>query len=287
MSDVLVVAFDGLDYDLIQEFDCETILSMEEFGKIDNHSQMSAIKTSELYASFITGKNYQEHGLEGLVRERPRKELCDLLIPKFFRRNIRGFDWLQSILQEALRVEEREFYDKRDLECETIFEQVENSKALFVPGYNPSLFWKKNSIGFSFSSIDYEDRPLEYYWDEWEFPRREKKFFRPVNKWYDFCMMHFHRPDMYQHIYENPGDNKLDRKKLKEVYQDFDDMTERVVEYFGEDYDIIIFMSDHGLPTETEHNENAFYSCNKEIFGNKEPSIMDFHDEILDLINEF
>ena len=44
-------------------------------------------------------------------------------------------------------------------------------------------------------------------------------------------------------------------------------------------YERIIFMSDHGLPAEEGHNENAFYSSNKELFGEEKPHITDFYDK--------
>ena len=45
-------------------------------------------------------------------------------------------------------------------------------------------------------------------------------------------------------------------------------------------------MSDHGLPTPHQHNEKAFYSCNRELFGDTTPLITDFHDRILDIVGE-
>jgi predicted AlkP superfamily phosphohydrolase/phosphomutase len=62
---VVVIAFDGLDKDLIEEFGLEN-LTQQEFGSIDNVSGMSSIKTSELFASFITGKNFENHGVKGI-----------------------------------------------------------------------------------------------------------------------------------------------------------------------------------------------------------------------------
>lgn len=52
-----------------------------------------------------------------------------------------------------------------------------------------------------------------------------------------------------------------------------------------EGFDTVLFVSDHGLPDVEKggHNENAFYSCNKELFGDKTPHITDFHDKILEL----
>jgi hypothetical protein len=54
----LIIAFDGLDYELIQEFGLETI-PQREFGKIDNTTGITSIVTYELFASFITGKTWK------------------------------------------------------------------------------------------------------------------------------------------------------------------------------------------------------------------------------------
>ena len=56
-------------------------------------------------------------------------------------------------------------------------------------------------------------------------------------------------------------------------------------------YDKIIIMSDHGLPYDKNHdkeghNLRAFYSCNEELFPDKTPKITDFHDKILELVEE-
>ena len=63
---VLVVALDGLDYELIKKYKCNQLTEMKEFGNIDNYTGIHSIKTSEEFASFITGELYGIHGIEGL-----------------------------------------------------------------------------------------------------------------------------------------------------------------------------------------------------------------------------
>lgn len=75
-ENVLVVAFDGLDKEWIEEFELENIMQ-EEFGAIDNQTGMKNIYTSELFASFITGKNPQEHGIDGLTTWSNQKPLFE------------------------------------------------------------------------------------------------------------------------------------------------------------------------------------------------------------------
>lgn len=78
-------------------------------------------------------------------------------------------------------------------------------------------------------------------------------------------------------------------EKVKETYHEMDELAGEIIERAEENgFDTIIFMSDHGLPTVEEggHNENAFYSCNHELFGDKTPHITDFHDRILQLTGD-
>ena len=49
----------------------------------------------------------------------------------------------------------------------------------------------------------------------------------------------------------------------------------------------VIFMYEHGMIESQgkfwEHNKNAFYSCNVELFGEETPHITDFYDRILEI----
>lgn len=282
----LVVAFDGMDLELIKEFGCDNLLSMQELGRIDNQSNVSCVKTSELFATFITGKDWRDHGVKGLSRANLRTSFLDTLLPQKLVNRVRGCNRVKKVLETGLKVNELMLYDKTDLQVEAIFDEVDNSKALFVPGYNPSLFWKKNGLGVTMSNVDYEEHDLEYYWDEFEYNRRRRKFMRPVNDWFDFLMVHFHRVDAYQHIYGNPWENPDDYSKLESLYLEMDEFAGSILDKFGSEYDTILFMSDHGLPTEKGHNENAFYSCNSQLFTRLVPDITDFKPVLVDCIDQ-
>lgn len=98
-SSVLVVAFDGMDKSLIQERNLSSI-KQNEFGYIDNHTDIHKIKTSELFASFLTGTTYESHSIKG-VSPYPhtiRGELRDVLIPNYLKENIRGFFRLDTAI---------------------------------------------------------------------------------------------------------------------------------------------------------------------------------------------
>jgi hypothetical protein len=279
---VLVVAFDGLDYELIKEFGLQNI-TQSEFGRIDNQTNTHEVKTSELFASFITGEDFTKHEVKGLKKPEP---LASSFIPNYLVENVRGFHSLKNVLGDFFKTESR-YYDKTDLESETLFDRIDNSRALYVPSYNPSPYWMRNGTGKKLEKISVEEKPDGYYWDVHEHLRRRKEVFTDVNKWFDFCMIHFFRPDMHQHLYGDPNLSTFDKEKLRKLYMETDELAGEILQFFGDDYDKIIFMSDHGLPTEKEHNENAFYSCNKELFPNSKPHITSFYNKILDSLNKF
>lgn len=273
----LIIAFDGLDKELIEKFGLENVVQ-EEYGTIDNKTGMSSIITSELFASFITGKTHEEHGVKGLfyydggIKGKIVEYLTD---PKFVK-NIRGFHRLRKILMAALDVEKRR-YTKENLDCKTIFEEVDNSRAMFIPGYNPDKFWEMKC----------EARPLEYgygsevyldFWDNRSFQHRKRKLFSEL----DFMsrpllMCHFHKVDIHQHLYGDKEIGNYDEKKLIKLYKDTDRFAKEIKEKaLDAGYERIIFMSDHGLPSKYGHNENAFYSSNKPLFPDRTPKITDF-----------
>jgi hypothetical protein len=62
---MIVVGFDGLDKELIEDFDLENV-KFAETGKINNADGVKKRSTSELFASFITGETHEVHGVTGL-----------------------------------------------------------------------------------------------------------------------------------------------------------------------------------------------------------------------------
>lgn len=281
----IVIAFDGMDYELIQKFELDNVIQ-QEFGTIDNSTDINKIFTSELFASFITGETSEKHGVEGLNKWNNRTvrniEKTADRIPFFDKfRGIRHALW-NSINSIDARIEK---YDSSDLEAKTLFEEIDDSRAIFVPGYNPSTFW---AIGADLEPLKYgysRDETAEHY-DTREFSHRKQELFSELENDFtgarDFLMCHFHRIDTYQHLYGDKEAGSYDEEKLYALYKEMDDLAGEIKQKAEEaGYTRIIFMSDHGLPTETGHNENAFYSSNQELFGVEKPHITDFASEFL------
>ncbi|MFB6158104.1 MAG: alkaline phosphatase family protein [Candidatus Nanohalobium sp.] len=286
MSKVLVVAFDGLDKELIEQFGLENI-KMSEFGSIDNSTGITDIKTSELFASFITGETSVKHKVTGLKKqpETLRWRFINFLTPKKLTENIRGFYRFRETLKWVLNAQSPFKYTREDIDCPTIFDEMKNSRAMFVPSYNPDFLWDAGGLGL-INSLGYSRRKKVKIWDERSYEIRKNKLFSELENDIisprDFLMVHFHRPDFYQHLYGDKYADMYEEGKLKQLYRQTEDLAVKIKNAAKEaGYTHIIFMSDHGLPTEYEHNENAFYSCNKELFGDETPHITDFHDKIL------
>lgn len=282
----IIIAFDGLDKELIEEFDLKNI-QQKEFGKIDNQTGMSRIKTSELFASFVTGENYEVHGCKG-IQTWNNEALATL---EEFIDGLLVFDKFRG-LREAVYTSINSIdlfkkkYTKQELKCDTFFEDFEDARAMFVPGYNPSPFWQVDDFGELFK-YGYRPNEVAEYWDDREYETRKRKLFEELGSDIlparSLLMCHFHKPDLHQHMYGEKTIDRFDKPRLKEMYEEMDELAGEIKQKALEKgYERVIFMSDHGLPTETAHNLNAFYSCNIELFGEETPKITEFRERIVE-----
>ncbi|PSG98641.1 MAG: hypothetical protein BRC29_00760 [Nanohaloarchaea archaeon SW_7_43_1] len=278
MSKVLVVTFDGMDKDLIRDYNCENLLGMEEFGTIDNSTGISTIITNELWASFITGKTWKGHGI--ISKNRPESdflfEIEKLNRYKFFRKfmGIRRsiYDNI-PFLNSSIRA-----YDKRDLKSDTLFEKVPSSKAIDVRSYN--LIYNVDMMSGLKKGVSAATKELERFTEY-----KKKELFQAMGEEYSFIMTHFHKPDHIHHWYWEVGKNE----KVEKTYHEMDELAGEIMDKAEQnEFEKVIFISDHGLPDMQKgaHNENAFYACNHELFGDEKPHITDFHDRILELISQ-
>jgi len=273
---VLIVAFDGMDKELLEKYDCRTV-QQEEYGSIEVKKSVSCLITPEVFASFLTGTTYEEHGVIN------KKKFDNTVIDKienlnkykFFRKSL----GLRNTIYKNIPFLHtgKRGYNRDDLEAETFLDKVPDSKAIAVPAYN-----KGYSFGFYDTATqhgmdigeDERQRILRYLTDD---------LMRAIEERHTVIMMHTQEPDRAHHWYWEVG--KID--KVEETYHKLDDLAKEIKEKAKDNgYDTIIFMSDHGLPDVESgdgHNKNAFYSCNHELFPDKTPHITDFHDKILEL----
>lgn len=276
-NNVLVVAFDGMDYELIQEFGLESV-KQKEFGTIDNDTGIKYRYTSELFASFISGTTSEEHGIVRLLRSDKSKIMREGIIPDYLVRNYKGFwrlnHYIEQLLTKFIDTEDLDDfkYSKRDLNSKTLFDEINLSKPLFIPSYNPDPRWQLE-IPHKVASLREREREDVRKYSKKLTDSRLNDFYNLSFDFWDFIMLHLHDPD---------GVQDLELGGYKQDYERLDKIAQEIVENFSDEW-VIIFMSDHGLMQEKEHNENAFYSCNQELFGAETPHITDFHDKILDI----
>lgn len=294
-NSVIVIAFDGLDHEFFQKWDLENLKNLEEAGRIDNTTRIHRRTTPELFASFITGETWEVHGAKG-----PNywtNSLIGQIENKIFKDSIYVFNktkGLRRAIYESINQldAERIRYTKEDLDVDTIFEKIENSRAMFVPGYNHSPMWGQ---GASFLPLEsYHNQfnkkyTVENWWKGREHRYRKEKLWNELNLCVrSFLMCHFHRPDIEQHLYGDKELGKVNTNKIKRYYLELDDLAGKIIEKSQEaGYDEIIFMSDHGVPEkEMNHNKNAWYASSTQLFENQKPHITDFYDKILEITDQ-
>jgi hypothetical protein len=125
------------------------------------------------------------------------------------------------------------------------------------------------------------------FWDTREYRYRKESLWREFKMigHRPLVMIHFHRPDLYQHHYGEKR-ARFDETKLTKVYAETDSLANEILKKSQEaGHEKIIFMSDHGLLEGDSHNQNAFYSTNIDAFERKNSHITDFHDLILEIID--
>jgi hypothetical protein len=174
---VVVVAFDGMDKELIERFSLESVLQ-EEFGTIENEESMNKIVTPELFASFVTGETSEEHGVEVFDYWTNEKiEWLESNPPDS--KGFNKFRELRFSIYESVNSLDarRKRYDREDLKVNSIFEKLEDSRAMFIPGYNPSKFWAYRAENLPFKFDDGIQDSVRFYDSrEYEFRKRESFF---------------------------------------------------------------------------------------------------------------
>lgn len=294
MDSVIVVAFDGLDYELIQKFDLEHI-PQKEFGTFDNKTGVNEIKTCELFASFITGELSEKHGVRGMrtypdsINSKIYNNLIDNTVVDALRNNVRGIQTLVNIIKyEILSIhKEEEMWERKHLECETIFDEIKGSRAINIPSYKPGNYWKTGAWSACMRN-GFDSQTLLEMWDNLEHTKRKRDLYQDLDNigQRPFLMAHFHRSDKHQHAYGDKSLGNYNERKLKKLYLEMDELAGEIKERASRaGYDKVVFMSDHGLPKGFEHNKNCFYSSNFELFENQEPHLTDFYEHIIEIVS--
>ncbi len=289
---VLVVIFGGLDHEFLARWDCAH-LKQAQWGKVEVDKLWNQRDVAtQITAQLITGKTWEENG----VNERKKvayeysSRTVKWLEEAVFRNVKKGRDrrhGLYQVFGAKVRTFSREFL-KDDLTCPSLFELVENSKAVYVPAYNPEPTWAldRNILDprrFPELGVDGALDLLEKHY-QW----RRKRFMDALthDPPYQLLMAQFQYIDSSQHLYISY--HKEDRMdKVEEAYWRMNDFAAEIQSLAQGKYDRILFISDNGaahkidyMPT---HHNRPFYSL-----SDREPldgtNLRDFFGHILNWV---
>ncbi|HEY0943765.1 MAG TPA: alkaline phosphatase family protein [Opitutaceae bacterium] len=289
---VLVVIFGGLDHEFLARWDCPN-LRQAEWGKVvvDELWNDRDVAT-QITAQLITGKTWRENGVNDRKKNfyTYHNRRIRWLEEKVFRNMRRGaarrrrfyqaFGWLSIVSREFL---------KADLTCPTLFDRIPNSKAVYVPAYNPEPSWALDR-----NILDprrYPDLGVEGALDlrEKNFSWRRRKFMEALTQDppCNLLMGQFQYIDSTQHLYlsyvEPP---RMD--EVEKAYRAMDAFAGEILAAARGRYERILFISDNGAARKKDfrptHHNRPFYSINESLHITKN-NLRDFHEHILSWVS--
>jgi len=271
----LILAYDGLDHDLVETLSLSSILQREHgrvdvpiVGGIDDPS------TPIVWTSFITGEPPEIHGVDMPVMW--DNELDGL---RSFVRRHRGIHNILKRFKVGHRVREAvgarlSFPSRKNIRVDTFFEVVEPSVALGVPVYNKNLEEIYPIGDVMRARQDPEYLPVFEERVRGIFDEEVETLFDALGRDWRLLMIHFHITDLFGHAFWGT-------EKLATLYEEMDLLTKRVKARLRED-DLVLIISDHGM-SRLGHTKKGFYSFNVKI-GLVDPDIKDFFNIVTGLL---
>ena len=252
---VFVLGLDGTDYYLVQKWNLKWILQRtngtfnigkEYFGNKDEPY------SPVIWTSIITGKKPSEHKIKDWwIYNRFLNRLRFLPIIRHIKGK-RKILWRLGIKPHVP--------NRRDLKCDTIFDIVKPSVAVYVPGYNDTTeFRMKLSNSWLKGINDY----INAIWEIHE--ERKRATFRALeeNDDWKLFMTYFDLADLMGHILITQ------QLKMMKVYFELNRLTGKLYKYVTSLFDDVVFLiiSDHGMTVSEDgvsgrHTCYAFWSLN-------------------------
>jgi len=274
---VLILAYDGLDHDLVETLSLRNMLQREHgrvdvpiVGGIDDPS------TPIVWTSFITGEPPEVHGVD--MPQMWDNEFDGL---RSFVRRHRGIHNILKRFKVGYRVREAtgvkpRFPSRENIKVDTFFEVIKPSIALGVPVYNKNLEEIYPIGDVIRARQDPEYLPVFEERVRGIFDEEVKILFDALEGEWRLLMIHFHITDLFGHAFWGT-------EKLATLYEEMDLLTKRVKARLRED-DLVLIISDHGM-SKLGHTKKGFYSFNVKI-GLVEPDIKDFFNIVTGLLDE-
>mgnify|MGYP000064706953 CR=1 FL=1 len=245
---ICILAFDGLEYDLVVRWRMKALMQ-EYYGKYEAPISPTFKKphTPSAWASFITGKAIEEHGVDdwwtwGLLLDWLR-----------FRPPLK---WIKGKRKLLKKLGIRPKLYKIDDSHPTIFSVVKPSIPLFIPTLTePTRFHYELSDAVE-KGVDAFVRKI------WEIHRyRKKEFLKCLDKDWKLLMVWFDLADLLGHVFikKNPI-------KLFKGYKELNDIANIARSKLANT--AILIVSDHGMKPQPkgtgDHSSYGFWSLNIE-----------------------
>lgn len=259
---VVIIGFDGLDSEIVEKF------KVPELVQKDHGSTLTpSLYTPVVWASFITGKTPEEHGVKqkGRWDRLPVSMLRSVLLKLGVR--LRRIGDLVERLGLAKRVSSHP-------SVPTIFDYAE-SVAVSVPSYNEDpivwRWWNKTQ------ELARDPRHWAEIKDMWsrEFAYKMHYFKEEVTHPWSLAMIHFFASDALQHFFY------WDEGFIERLYKKCGDIVRGIRSLVGDDV-VVFVVSDHGH-RQGMHTNRAFWSSSHPL-SIRPRHITNFFSIILDLL---
>ena len=272
---VYILALDGLEHNLVEEFDLEA-LKQAEYGKVDI-SMFKDLATPIIWASFITGLPPEKHKIEMTEWRHPFLQKLHELMPKLKLDKIKGkgmiFEWLGFKRGEDYRQNIAHFKKYRS---KSLFHIIPKAKAISVPPYQE---WISEKTRKYVSDVVHRRIALKSYERHiWKiFYEKRRRYFKTLleGDW-NILMTHFMFIDLFGHFFITDYD------KMLEVYLEAEQLVKDTQQLIDEETWLLI-ISDHGMKPFVDearvgdHSDHGFYSSNVKL-SLVNPKITDFFD---------
>lgn len=286
---VLVVIFGGVDTTNLNENEHQNLLQ-ETSGKVhvDKLWRERDVAT-QITSQLITGESWRMTGITGRKKyideqvERIEKDLTRSVLPRsgylgWFENQTRPFR--EGIYSSLGLDTSTQNYTKNDIEVPTVFEEIPDSKAIYVPSYNPEPSWaiRRNILNPTTytdfgeeGAVDLAEKNLNWH---------KKKLFEHSDTEHSLLMTQFQYLDSMQHLYSAYTHNP---EKVEQAYDRMDALAGQIKSEF-DGYDLTLFISDNGTPTSEPsrtHHNRPFYSVDRDLDLPGKINMREFYDLII------
>jgi predicted AlkP superfamily pyrophosphatase or phosphodiesterase len=269
---VLIIGLDGLEHSLVEDYDLKNLKQME-YGKVDLLMKKDEEPlTPTIWCNFITGETPDVHGVVAIQKWKyPLLEKIYASLRSFdvkHRGYWRGvlfnlFDRMSLFEMRGMR----DFFTREDINCDTIFDDMDSTIAISIPSFN------EDEINKELRRLVVEGRKFELKKRAHEaFVGRRKRFLNALNQKPSLLMVHFFLLDLIQHMFP------YDTEYIKKTYEKMDGFVGKVTEKLSSNEVFLLIVSDHGL-LNGYHTPYGFYSSNEKL-NLRNPKITDFTDII-------